>query len=313
MEFELPIELQESLLTLAKDIPQAKLTKAAEKLTANYRIHHSLFSKEEKIAYLFTRMPATYAVIFSLFQKIQTPIHTFLDLGAGPGTSLWAAQTLFPSLSTTLIEKDPEMISLGKRLSPPLQAKWKQGDITTCEIVPHDLILLSYVIGELPLSDLSPLIEKAWMNTSQYLIIIEPGTPHGFERIRFVREKLTTLGCHILAPCPHANACPMAKDDWCHFSRRIPRTSLHRIMKSGTLGYEDEKFSYLIVSKSPTETHSRILRHPQRNPGHVTFSLCTANGLHTQTVSRKNEEYKSAKKLEWGDELPYFKSSKELT
>jgi len=313
MEFELPLELQESLLALVKDIPKAKLIQAGVELTSNYRTHHSLFSKEDKIAYLITRMPATYAVIFHLLQKIQTPIHTLLDLGAGPGTSLWAANPLFPSLFATLIEKDPDMISLGKRLSPPLSHKWKQGDITTVEIAPHDLILLSYVIGELTISDLSPLIEKAWKNASQYLVIIEPGTPHGFERIRFVREKLTSLDCHILAPCPHANACPMAKNDWCHFSRRIPRTSLHRIVKSGTLGHEDEKFSYLIASKAPTEAHSRILRHPQRNPGHVTFSLCTPNGLQTQTLSRKNKEYKKAKKLEWGDELPYFKSSKELT
>lgn len=313
MEFELPLELQESLLALVKDIPHQKLIQAGVELTSNYRTHHSLFSKEEKLAYLITRMPATYAVIYHLLQKIQTPIGTMLDLGAGPGTSLWAAAAFFPSLTTTLIEKDPDMISLGKRLTPSISPKWKQGDITTVDIQPHDLILLSYVIGELPISDLTPLIEKAWKNASQYLLIIEPGTPHGFERIRLVRDKLTSLGCHILAPCPHANACPMANNDWCHFSRRIPRTSLHRIMKSGTLGYEDEKFSYLIASKAPTETHSRILRHPQRHPGHVTFSLCTPDGLQTKTLSRKLLEYKKAKKLEWGDEFTYCKSSKELT
>ena len=316
MEYELPLELQDSLLDLVKDIPKQKLIQAGAELTANYRTHHSLFSKEEKLAYLFTRMPATYAVIFHLLQKINTPIHTLLDLGAGPGTSLWAASALFPSLSVNLIEEDPEMISLGKRLSPPLSSKWKQGDITTVDIQPHDLILLSYVIGELPLSDIPKLIEKAWKNASQYLMIIEPGTPHGFERIRVARDKLTSLGCHILAPCPHTHTCPMATNDWCHFYRRIPRTSLHRIMKGGTLAYEDEKFSYLIASKTPTEAHSRILRHPQKNPGHVTFSLCTSNGLQTKTLSKKLQEYKKAKKLEWGDELnllPYLNNSNEET
>ena len=100
-----------------------------------------------------------------------------------------------------------------------------------------------------------------------------------------------------------------AVGDWCHFSQRVERTSQHRQLKGGTLGYEDEKFSYLIAAKpiaGKTDVASaaaRIVRHPGKHSGHVKLSLCTPQGqIENRTVARSNKAaYKSARKAEWGD------------
>jgi ribosomal protein RSM22 (predicted rRNA methylase) len=92
--------------------------------------------------------------------------------------------------------------------------------------------------------------------------------------------------------------------DWCHFSQRVERTSQHRQLKSGGLGYEDEKFSYLVAAKnSLPSTGARIVRHPGKHSGHVKFALCSSEGkIENRTITRSSKEtYKRARKAEWGD------------
>ena len=93
-----------------------------------------------------------------------------------------------------------------------------------------------------------------------------------------------------------------AAGDWCHFSVRLERTAEHRLIKEGALGYEDEKYSYVVASREPGEHYqARILRHPQKHSGHIEFTLCTQEGLKNETVSRRmGDRYKKSKKCEWG-------------
>src|SRR5258708_21955953 len=100
--------------------------------------------------------------------------------------------------------------------------------------------MVAYSLGE---SDDASLLRAAWYASRKALIVIEPGTVAGFECVRKVRDQLIALGAHIAAPCPHANPCPMTGNDWCHFAARVERSSMHRRLKGGDLGHEDEKFS----------------------------------------------------------------------
>ena len=61
---------------------------------------------------------------------------------------------------------------------------------------------------------------------------------------------------------------------------RVPRTRRHRQLKGGTLGYEDEKFAYLVVSRDADEerAEARVLRHPRVEKGRIALSLCTPEG-----------------------------------
>jgi ribosomal protein RSM22 (predicted rRNA methylase) len=94
-----------------------------------------------------------------------------------------------------------------------------------------------------------------------------------------------------------------AAGDWCHFSQRVQRTAEHRQLKGGSLGYEDEKFSYLVASRMAfTPAKSRIVRHPRKHTGFLHLNLCTPAGLETRTVTKSQKPaYKFARQAEWGD------------
>jgi ribosomal protein RSM22 (predicted rRNA methylase) len=320
-EFYSKIRLMELHEALAYELEGADLRRLAEarrELTDLYRDRPPRLSPAHRQAYLATRMPATFAairaVLSAISQRIPTiAIQSLLDLGAGPGTAAWAACDLFPSLEKLhLMEREEGFIEMGQRLaqhsssSALRSAEWQRGDLLRAEL-PTDfqMVLLSYSIGELPAHEILPFAEKCWRAAQEVLVIIEPGTPAGFERIRAIRAHLIALGAYPVAPCPHSVACPMQGGDWCHFSQRLERTRLHRLLKEGELGYEDEKFSYIALSKNPPQTtaNARIVRHPTIRPGCVQFTLCTPLGqLEQKTLTKKSSEnYKEAKKWRWGD------------
>ncbi len=262
-------------------------------------------------------MPATYAACRHVFEQLRLSAPeaqpaSLLDLGAGPGTAAWAAVENFASLKQfTHIERDAGLIALGKRLaadSPLASASWQQADVTALESLPAaDIVLISYLLGELPRPDAETLIVQAGQATKQFLVMVEPGTKRGYATIIEARQTLIAAGVNIAAPCPHQYICPMLPiDDWCHFSARVERSSLHRFAKAGTLGHEDEKFSYVIGSRDPVHPpETRIVRHPHKHGGHIQFELCTAEGLRRDTITRSQKDrYRAARKAEWGDRWP---------
>ena len=112
-------------------------------------------------------------------------------------------------------------------------------------------------------------------------------------------------GGFTVAPCPHDLPCPLPEDDWCHFGVRLPRSKLHRRAKGVELGYEDEKFSYAVLSREPVaKAAARIIRQPQVRSGHVNLVTSEADGIHARTVSRKlGPLYKEAKSASWGEAI----------
>jgi ribosomal protein RSM22 (predicted rRNA methylase) len=164
-----------------------------------------------------------------------------------------------------------------------------------------DLVVASYSLGEM--AECETVVEKLWGMTQKVLIVVEPGTPKGFERLKSIRKQLLNGGAHLIAPCPHSNMCPLSEGDWCHFYARLNRSSLHRRAKEAHLSYEDEKFSYLIFAKEPVDLcAARVLRHPHKGKGHVRLTLCTSQGIKEKVVTKKDkEEYRLAKKSDWGD------------
>lgn len=320
----LPEDLANALEQQFAKIPRSILTAASAELSNRYRspdrdkVQDFMTSDQHRLAYLAVRLPATFAVVKKVLQECRKQMpefcpKTFCDVGAGPGTASWAAADVFPQLATvTMHEKDTGWLQLGRSLmqasslSALRAAVWKETDLLKeSGFGRHDIVILSYVIGELPLDVMSRLVSDAWSCVDQMLVIIEPGTPHGFERIRAVREQLINAGAYMVAPCPHHNKCPMANGDWCHFAQRLERSSLHMAIKEVSLGYEDEKYSYVAFSKKPVALpEARILRHPQHHSGHTEFVLCARDGLEKRTISRRHKElFKKAKKLDWGDAL----------
>ncbi|HEY1524989.1 MAG TPA: small ribosomal subunit Rsm22 family protein [Candidatus Angelobacter sp.] len=318
----LPADLLDAIQRETDNIDRRKLMQAVAQLSAHYEAADystpAVTTEAHRAAYLAVRLPATYAAIRRVFSEIRlraphVAISSMLDLGAGPGTALFAAIQEFTLLrQVTLVESDAAWIALGKRLaaesgsSVTQQTQWLKQDLRSglsCE--KHDLVVVSYTLGELPQAAADAVLRQAWKCANQVLVLIEPGTRRGFAAINIARSTLISNAVPILAPCPHHQACPMAAaGDWCHFAQRVERTSQHRQLKGGALGYEDEKFSYLVAGKiSGPAFDARVVRHPGKHTGHVKLVLCTTEGhIANRTVTRSSKEaYKRARKTEWGD------------
>ncbi len=283
----------------------AELTKKYQ-----YNFYKEALSKEEKLAYIASRMPATYIAIHDVISQLKGhEIKNYIDLGSGPGTSAYAFFPLFNIEKATFVEKDPEFIKLGKTLAENLDFKdrviWKNQDILSdVDLTGNDLVILSYVMNELPKTSYHKIIDKWIKSDSKHLIVIEPGTKSGFANIHALRHELVSQNKYIIAPCAHCLTCPISKDDWCHFSSRVNRSKTHQFIKEATLNYEDEKYSYIIASKEEiSHDQSRIIRTPIKRNGHVILSLCSSEGMiKKEIVTKKDKEkYKIARKSKWGD------------
>jgi ribosomal protein RSM22 (predicted rRNA methylase) len=267
-----------------------------------------------RIAYLLSRMPATFAVankvIAELHQYIPSKeIQTLLDLGTGSGAVLWAAlNSGYHFTQVTALDQDANMLELAKKLTQYhpqsfwQSVQWVQKNINqNFEIPSHDLVTLSYALIEQ--NQMEFILEKMWDLAKKVLIIIEPGTTKGFENILFARDFYIKKGGYIAAPCSHQDVCPMKKNNWCHFDERIERTSWQRSLKGASLGFEDEAYSYLIITKFPVKNEGyRILAPPAKRSGHIIFDLCAPCDIKKETVTRKQkDQYKIAKKKRWGE------------
>ena len=208
----LPNQLVQAITKELSAISKANLKKASTNLSERYSKGVFINSQHHRLAYIATRLPATYAVLYQVLQRIHprlSDIQSFMDLGSGVGSSLWAASEILPNLTqSALYEKDTYLIQLGQRLTRNQvnlkEANWFHNDIAKVNsFSSHDLTLISYVLNELTPDDQAKLIKKAYSATDQLLILIEPGTPKGFGHILKARQDLIELGANIVAPCPH--------------------------------------------------------------------------------------------------------------
>jgi ribosomal protein RSM22 (predicted rRNA methylase) len=318
---EIPIALRDAIETFAVGQPRAQLTLAAQKLSERYRGESGggkrlLTRDAEAAAYAAARMPATYCAVLSALR--QSLMHcdigctSLLDVGAGTGAACWAALEAMPNIrQITCVEREAAMRRAGQRLAeagpePLRNVRWLDIDLAK-ESTPQtaDLVIASYVLGEMTEENRAKTAETLWSAAGKMLLIVEPGTPAGYEQVRALRSLLLSRGAHIAAPCPHVGPCPIPEGDWCHFACRVPRSRLHRALKGGDAPYEDEKFCYMAFTKQPGEhVSARVLRHPQVEPGRVTLTLCTPEGIKKSIVTKRDgEAFKRARKAVWGHEL----------
>lgn len=289
--------MNDILETLAGKIDRAALTKAAADVSARYRDRErglAIQNDTEALAYAIARMPATRAAVERVLAQIDTAPRTILDFGAGPGTAAMAAMDRWPDAKTTLVEPNAAMRSIAQTLLP--NAAYADAPQSA------EMVIAAYVLNEMP--DAIGTAEKLWNTCTGTLVLIDTGTPAGSVMMRGVRDRLIALGAHIHGPCPHHLECPFARETegWCHFSVRLERSRLHKQLKGADLGYEDEKFTYLIAGRTLRPMNaSRIIGYPRIGKV-MGLSLCNPDGhLSDAQIAKRDVRYKQAKKSKWGD------------
>jgi ribosomal protein RSM22 (predicted rRNA methylase) len=319
---ELPLALRHAIDRALDGVVRADLAAAAAALSQRYREERRdgafyVASRRDALAYVAVRMPATYAAVRASFDAIadaRTDFapKTMLDIGAGPATALWAAADCWPALADALlVEASLALRACGEKLAEAAELpnmSWRSADVASATIdgAPRDLVTLAYVLNELPPEARSLTLQRLWHLTADTLVVVEPGTPAGWQRILAARRQLIESGGHVIAPCPHAHECPLQPPDWCHFARRVARSRLHRQAKGAEVPWEDEKFSYVAVSRKPAPAlGARVIARPRKASGRVTLKLCRGDGsAGDQLLSRRDGDlFKRASRSDWGSAL----------
>ncbi|MGW9033618.1 small ribosomal subunit Rsm22 family protein [Streptomyces sp. NPDC055721] len=312
--------LRAALAGLLDGLPPTPAAKAVERLIANYRGTTPtdapvLRDRSDVAAYAAYRMPATFEAVRGVLDALRDAAPewvpgTHTDVGGGTGAASWAVAEAWEEAPprTTVLDWAEPALTLGRELAAgTFDAEWRRERIgTALKLADADLVTVSYVLKELTEADRTALVTEA-ARAARAVVIVEPGTPDGYERIIAARTLLIDAGFTVAAPCPHSGACPIVPGtDWCHFSARVSRSSLHRKVKGGSLPYEDEKYSYVAATRFPvTPAVSRVTRRPQIRKGLVQLDLCGPDGLGRETVTKRHGPlYKQARDAEWGDSWP---------
>jgi ribosomal protein RSM22 (predicted rRNA methylase) len=315
---DLPAELKVALDARLQGVSRNEAADAAASISRTYRDgggSAAIRSETDALAYALARMPATYAAVTASLNALRQVNPGFapqnlLDVGAGPGTATWAAAEAFSSLQGfALLDANSALralaVGLGASSARLRDVKYRHGEARAAlaDADAADLVIASYMIGEVADAERSVLIELMWAKTRDTLLIVEPGTPAGYGRIIALREQLIAAGAHVAAPCPHDSKCPLSTPDWCHFTQRLPRSRAHKQVKEAELPFEDEKFSYVVLTRAPvSRCPTRVLAQPVVSKVEVTAKLCTTDGLVIAKVPRRAKaDYARARRWRWGD------------
>jgi len=315
---DLPAELRAALDAKLQGLSRTDAALRAASISQTYRDgggSGAIRSETDALAYALARMPATYAAVTASLNALRDIRPDFapggmLDVGAGPGTATWAAAAAFPSLQTfALLDANDALRTLALGLardSPRLgNLGYARGDARArlAGAEPADLVVASYVIGEISNGERRTFADLMWAKTGDTLLIVEPGTPTGHARILALREQLIASGAHAAVPCPHDGKCPLAAPDWCHFTQRLPRLRAHKQIKGVELPFEDEKFSYVALTRAAVARRpSRVLAQPEANKVEISAKLCTPYGLAVAKMARRAKaDYARARRWRWGD------------
>src|SRR6516162_8072340 len=119
---ELPPPLRQAVDRALSGRRPVDLAATAAALSQRYREERRdgrfhVASAEDALAYLAVRLPATYAAVRASFAAIKQARPDFapkfaLDIGAGPGTALWAAADCWPGLADVAGRGKPGVSSL---------------------------------------------------------------------------------------------------------------------------------------------------------------------------------------------------------
>jgi ribosomal protein RSM22 (predicted rRNA methylase) len=316
---------------LAQANPDAWTRRAVE-LSEQYRGQREkrgvpfIFNYLDVLAYLALRIPSTYSHIFGALSSIKelSPTWTpksILDIGTGPGVGVWAAKEVFSTIQeAVLYERDQNFVDIGQKISETLdgiQYDWQQVDISKSLPIldqQFDLVILSSVINELNEKTRSHILDFAGKVCRGVILIVEPGTPIGFEAIQFSYKRLKRNEGVLVAPyidntfVNSADVIFAQKMFRPEFQRRIRQLQRKQNLEHEHLlpasDWEESKYYYLAYSQKEPEIRpaARVIDKPKVQKASIELKLLTKDGVKVEKVlKREREKFKQAKKLEWGD------------
>lgn len=320
----IPPHIIEAVAGLLANDPVA-IQKHAERLHERYQQRKKdklyLTSFFDALAYMALRVPATYAQVSGALSAVQEVVPlwkptTLLDIGSGPGTGVWAATRLWPSIKHAVcMDTNKDLLDIGRRVSTslPTHISWQRQDITRGLPTDstYDLVLLANVLNELSMNQAEKVIGQAFNLCKGIMVIIEPGTEFGNALVQSFAKKFSKTG---LLVAPYINNTYIASDEyWIHFSQRFIRPEFQRrirqAMRNDTEAasdWEEAKYSYVAICRDTKSFVSpsawgRTIGPVKVQKGFLEVTVMTESGIFQVKILKRNKkQYSFAKKLSWG-------------
>lgn len=252
-------------------------------------------------AYSLFFAPQTYARLSLIlaelppFPETAQPLRV-LDLGAGTGAAAWALLDHLGRRPAALAAWDHSRTALRclhDQFTALRRARWPDATLRTnpeplesfaASGEKYDVILLHYVLNELSADARRQLLSRAAraLAPGGRLIVCEPLVHAAGDYMRDLRaHALADLGLHILAPCPHAQACPL--NGSCHDVRTWKLTQTLQILNSAL--HRDLRhlaYAFLVLTPAaPPAADSlrvRVVGSPAHAKGQTTCPACCPDG-----------------------------------
>ena len=322
---QIPSELSEKINSLYGEIKNDKIKDIQKNLTDKYKTKTGeskslIDGKNDSILYAISRMPATYSVISTLLsdlinQEKLKDIKNIYDFGSGTGSGYFACKEIFENAKISLFERDKNMIETFSKLSSENVNKFDllSSDFEKLKGERIDLIMSSYVLSELSENDRQNAFKKLLSLSSNYVLIIDTGTPKTYENMMKLKKVAVENGYTVSAPCKNEN-CPL-QNDYCQFFARVERSALLRQAKDASLSYEDEKYFYLLFEKNDLVSENnqdkkdfsskcRVIRRPKIKTNEIELVVCSEQGVENKKITKKDKElFKRAKKIKINQEF----------
>lgn len=325
----LPDGISTAIAEILSQAENKQWIKSAKELHERYmtrenETHESFIQNpSDVLAYLGMRSPATYAQIYGAGLQVQELYPSWnptslLDIGGGPGTAIWAAKTLWPTLKkATSIDHERYFQFIGKEIaaksSLDIEVTWQYKDLRNNldknDARNYDVVIIANVLNELSPSEREHLVTQAYNRCQGIFLIIEPGTPLGFDVIQTTAEVFAHKDELIAPYIP--NSFVQSHEYWIHFTQRFIRPEFQRRirqqMRNSPLmasDWEEAKYSYVAFSKIPTKQNiwGRIVSPIAKQKGFVEIPVLTEKEvIKVKVMKRHKKEYAFAKNLVWGD------------
>lgn len=305
----LPDTVRNKINELYAGLNKTSLVSKREVLTSKYKtekaVNLSVFeTKQDSVVYAISRMPATFAVLYTLLNDLllQTKIFdikSVIDVGSGTGAGFFACRELFENAEISLFERDCKMIDVFNQFETGKRVQ--RFDFLKDELNEKaDLVMTSYVFSELSEEGRRNALQKMFSASNKYVLIVDTGTPRTYENFMKLKTIAKDFGYQVTAPC-ESEKCGL-KNDYCQFYARLERSSLLKMSKNAELSYEDEKYFYLLFEKitvtDKNQCECRVIRRPQIKTNFVELKLCTLDGVVIKNITKKDKElYKKARKI----------------
>lgn len=96
-------------------------------------------STTDSLGYLAMRAQATYAQVYGALTAVKELVPSWspkniLDIGSGPGTAVWAAHEVWPSIhEATCVDENDSLLQLGKEInsSASVAMHWLRQDVVS--------------------------------------------------------------------------------------------------------------------------------------------------------------------------------------